>query len=116
MRLLLAALLATSLGAATVNGAKVHWSSAGNDHSRAVIFVHGWTCDETTWRKQVPALANSYRVITLDLPGHGQSGAPRDGKFTIDLFARAIESVRAEAKVNRVVLVGHSMGAPVVRQ
>jgi pimeloyl-ACP methyl ester carboxylesterase len=116
MRFLLATLLATSLLASTVDGEKVHWSSAGNDHSKTVIFVHGWTCDETTWRKQVPGLAKSYRVITLDLPGHGKSGAPRDGKFTIDLFARAIESVRVEAKVNRAVLVGHSMGAPVVRQ
>lgn len=111
-----AALLVISLQAATADGAKIHWSSAGNEHSKAVIFVHGWTCDETTWREQVPVLAKSYRVITLDLPGHGRSDAPSDGKFTVDLFAHAIESVRVEAKANRVVLIGHSMGAPVVRQ
>jgi sigma-B regulation protein RsbQ len=109
-------LLAASLQAATVDGANIHWSSAGNEHSKVVIFVHGWTCDESTWQEQVPAFSKEYRVITLDLPGHGRSGAPTDGKFTVDLFARAIESVRAEAKANRVVLVGHSMGAPVVRQ
>jgi len=116
MRLLIAAILATSLAAATVNGAKIHWSSAGNDHLRTVVLVHGWTCDETTWQEQVPALAKTYRVITLDLPGHGRSDPPPDGRFTVDLFARAIESVRAEAKVDRLALVGHSMGAPVVRQ
>ena len=115
-RITWAMLLAASLQAATVGGAKIHWSSAGNEHSRAVIFVHGWTCDESTWQEQVPAVSESYRVITIDLPGHGQSDAPIDGKFTVELFARAIESVRAEAKANRVVLVGHSMGAPVVRQ
>jgi sigma-B regulation protein RsbQ len=53
-------------------------------------------------------------VVTLDLPGHGKSDLPKDGKFSMDLFARAIEAVRAEAKAERVVLVGHSMGTPVV--
>ena len=60
-------------------------------------------------REEVPG-------ITLDLPGHGQSGSPADGKFSMDLFARAVESVRDEAKVDKIVLIGHSMGAPVIRQ
>jgi pimeloyl-ACP methyl ester carboxylesterase len=64
----------------------------------------------------VPVLAKKYRVLTLDLPGHGQSGAPKDGKFSMDLFARAVEAVRAEAGTDKIVLVGHSMGAPVIRQ
>jgi len=78
--------------------------------------VHGWTCDESSWAAQVPALAKKYRVITVDLPGHGRSGAPANGKFSMDLFARAVEAVRAEARADKIVLVGHSMGAPVIRQ
>jgi pimeloyl-ACP methyl ester carboxylesterase len=62
----------------------------------------------------VPALDKQYRVVTLDLPGHGKSDSPPDGKFSMDLFARAIEAVRAEVKADHVVLVGHSMGTPVV--
>jgi pimeloyl-ACP methyl ester carboxylesterase len=81
-----------------------------------VILVHGWTCDSTSWTQQVAALSKKYRVVTLDLPGHGQSGSPADGKFSVDLFARAVESVRAETGADKVVLVGHSMGAPVIRQ
>ena len=80
------------------------------------MFVHGWTCDSSSWTGQVPALAKQYRVITLDLPGHGKSGSPKDGKFSMDLFARAVEAVRAEAKAERIVLVGHSMGSPVIRR
>src|SRR4029077_5229532 len=57
---------------------------------------------------------------TIDLPGHGKSDSPKDGKFSMDLFARAVEAVRAEADADRaadrVILVGHSMGAPVIRQ
>jgi pimeloyl-ACP methyl ester carboxylesterase len=99
--------------AATVDGATIHWTSTGS--GPAVIFVHGWTCDESSWQEQVPAFSKQYRVITLDLPGHGRSELPKDGKFSMELFARAVEAVRSEAKVDRAVFVGHSMGTPVIR-
>jgi pimeloyl-ACP methyl ester carboxylesterase len=103
------------MSGAAVDGAKVHWSSSGTA-KKAVILVHGWTCDETSWDAQVPVLSQNYRVITLDLPGHGKSDPPKDGKFSMTVFARAVEAVRAEAKVDKVVLVGHSMGTPVIRE
>ncbi|HUA17678.1 MAG TPA: alpha/beta hydrolase [Bryobacteraceae bacterium] len=115
MRFLFGLLLATSLGAASVDGIKIHSTITGKG-PRTVILVHGWTCDETTWDQQVPALSQHYRVVTLDLPGHGQSGSPKDGTLSMDLFARAVETVRREAKAGRVVLVGHSMGTPVVME
>ena len=111
----LAFVLASTVSAATVDGLKIHSASAGTGGTTLVL-VHGWTCDMTSWAAQVPALAKKYRVLTLDLPGHGQSGSPKDGKFSMDLFARAVEAVRAEAGTDRIVLVGHSMGAPVIRQ
>ena len=119
MRLLLGILLAipvsAPLSAAAVDGAKVHWTSKGSGKG-AVILVHGWTCDETSWDFQVPTLSRQYRVITLDLPGHGKSDPPKDGKFSMAVFARAVEAVRAEAKIDKAVLVGHSMGTPVIRE
>jgi pimeloyl-ACP methyl ester carboxylesterase len=80
------------------------------------VFVHGWTCDASSWDGQVPAFTKDHRAITLDLPGHGRSESPKDGKLSMDLFARAVEAVRAESGAERIVLVGHSMGAPVIRQ
>jgi pimeloyl-ACP methyl ester carboxylesterase len=106
--------LAGPSAAATVDGATIHWTSRGSG-GPAVIFVHGWTCDGTSWEGQVPAISRSHRVITLDLPGHGRSGMPATG-FTMELFARAVEAVRAEAKIDKAVLVGHSMGTPVIRK
>jgi len=99
--------------AASVDGARIHWTSTGT--GPAIIFVHGWTCDESSWQGQVPAFSQQYRVITMDLPGHGKSDLPKDGMFSMALFARAVEAVRAEAKVDRAVFVGHSMGTPVIR-
>jgi pimeloyl-ACP methyl ester carboxylesterase len=125
MRLLLSIMLALPVAApvygAAVEGARIHWTSSGPTTSgptgaKAVILVHGWTCDDTSWDAQVPVLSRKYRVITLDLPGHGKSDPPKDGKFSMALFARAVEAVRAEAKVDKAVLVGHSMGTPVIRQ
>jgi len=105
--------LIPSASAATVDGIAIKSASTGTGN-HTVILVHGWTCDSTSWDAQVPALSKDYRVITLDLPGHGKSGSPKDGKFSMDLFARAIEAVRAEANADKVVLVGHSMGTPVI--
>ena len=104
---------APSASAAQVDGANVHWTSTGS--GPAIIFVHGWTCDESSWQHQVPAFSKRYRVITLDLPGHGKSDLPKNGAFSMELFARAVEAVRSEAKVDRAVFVGHSMGTPVIR-
>ncbi len=113
MRYLIGFALSLSLSAATVDGLKIHSSTTGKG-AKTVILVHGWTCDDTTWTEQVPVLAKQYRVVTLDLPGHGKSDSPKDGKFSMDLFARAVEAVRAEVKANQAVIVGHSMGSPVV--
>ena len=100
--------------AASVNGLDIHSTPVGSGPT--IVFVHGWTCDETSWREQVPAFDDDYRVITLDLPGHGKSDSPADGVFSMRLFADAVEAVRAEAGADKIVLVGHSMGAPVIRR
>jgi pimeloyl-ACP methyl ester carboxylesterase len=115
LALLIGVTLSTSLSSATVDGLAIHSSTTGTGPA-TIVFVHGWTCDSSSWTGQVPAFAGKYRVITLDLPGHGKSGSPKDGTFSMDLFARAVEAVRVEAKAERIVLVGHSMGAPVIRQ
>jgi pimeloyl-ACP methyl ester carboxylesterase len=108
-------ILAAGASAATVDGLKIHSTSRGSGKA-TLVMVHGWTCDSSSWDGQVPALVKKYRVITLDLPGHGQTPLPKDGKLSMDLFARAVEAVRAEAGADKIVLVGHSMGAPVIRQ
>jgi len=101
--------------AASVDGIPLHWTSSGSG-PQTLVLVHGWTCDDSSWSAQVPALMGKYRVLTLDLPGHGKSGKVEASRFSMDLFARAVEAVRAEARADRLVLVGHSMGVPVIRQ
>jgi pimeloyl-ACP methyl ester carboxylesterase len=109
------AVVAAPISGATVDGLTIHSSVTGTGTS-TIVFVHGWTCDASSWAAQVPAFNGSHRVVTLDLPGHGRSDSPKDGKFSMDLFARAVEAVRVEVNAEKIVLVGHSMGAPVIRQ
>ena len=99
---------------AKLDGARVHYKSYGKG-SEALVLVHGWGCNLEHWRDLVPDLAKRNRVISLDLPGHGKSDKP-EIKYTIDLFANAIDAVMLDAKVERAVIAGHSMGTPVARQ
>jgi len=101
--------------AASIDGVPIHSTVRGSG-PKTIVFVHGWTCDESSWRAQVPFFEKNYRVITLDLPGHGKSGAPANAPLTMELFARSIEAVRVEAGAGKIVLVGHSMGTPVIRE
>jgi pimeloyl-ACP methyl ester carboxylesterase len=57
----------------------------------------------------------SLHLIAVDLVGHGKSDKPHV-RYTMEVFARSIDSVLTDAKIKRAVLVGHSMGTPVVRQ
>jgi pimeloyl-ACP methyl ester carboxylesterase len=101
---------------ATLDGHRIHYKTLGSGSGKeAVFFVHGWTCDMSVWRFQAPAFAKDRRVIVVDLPGHGGSDAP-EIDYTMALFARSIDAVMREEGVSRVVLVGHSMGTPVVRE
>ncbi|MGI9088652.1 MAG: alpha/beta fold hydrolase [Chthoniobacterales bacterium] len=115
--LALPARAATSAGVshfANLEGTRVHYTDYGKGDF-ALVFVHGWNCDETVWKKQAPAVAKKTRVITVDLPGHGQSDKPRIA-YTMDLHARALDAVLRDAGAKTAVLVGHSNGTPVVRQ
>ena len=93
---------------------KIHYVDQGKG-SDALVLVHGWGSNLDFWRAQVPELAKRARVIALDLPGHGKSDKP-ETTYSMDFFAAAIDAVMKDAKVERAVLMGHSMGTPVIRQ
>lgn len=100
---------------ADVDHLKVHYTNYGKGDT-ALVFVHGWACDETVWAEQAPALAEKIRVITIDLPGHGQSDKPSTIEYDKDLYTRAIDGTAKDAAVKSLVLVAHSNGAPFVRE
>jgi pimeloyl-ACP methyl ester carboxylesterase len=78
-----------------------------------IVLVHGWATDRRLWDHHVPPLADRHRVVTLDLAGHGESGADRND-WTMAAFGGDVAAVVGGASAEPVVLVGHSMGGPVV--
>lgn len=100
---------------AQLENLKVHYTNYGEGPT-AVVFVHGWSCDETVWTQQAPALSKqNVRAITIDLPGHGKSDKPQIA-YSMDLYARAIDAVLQDAQLEKATLVGHSLGAASIRQ
>lgn len=80
-----------------------------------LVFVHGWSCDARYWRAQIPHFARKYRVVVLDLAGHGHSGMSR-AKYTMAAFGQDVRAVTEAVGSPRVILIGHSMGGSVIAE
>ena len=94
------------------DGVPIHYRTEGSG-SPALVFIHCWSCDSSYWREQVPYFAPKHRVVTIDLGGHGTSGADRDS-WSIATFAGDVRAVVDELGLDRVVLIGHSLGGYVM--
>ena len=101
-----------SPAATTPDGIELRYEVAGAG-SPAIVFVHGWSCDRTYWREQMIALAGRHTVVALDLAGHGEWGAGRPA-WTMPAFGDDVVAVVDDAGIERMVLVGHSMGGDVI--
>jgi pimeloyl-ACP methyl ester carboxylesterase len=79
----------------------------------AVLLVHGWACDANYWNEQLEALKAHYTVVAINLAGHGGSGNNRS-EWSIANYAADVAAVATQLPNQRLVLVGHAMGATVV--
>ena len=87
--------------------AKIAFSEKGK--GSAVILLHGFLENSSMWNDSTQRLSKNYRVICIDLPGHGKS-ACIGYVHSMDLMAEAVESVLKFLKIRRAILIGHSMG------
>lgn len=98
-----------------VDGNRVRYYDIGNVKAKnALVLVHCWTCNVEFWKETYGAFPN-YRVISMDLPGHGKSDKPKID-YSTEFFAKAVNAVLKKAGVKRAVLAGHSMGTPIIRK
>jgi pimeloyl-ACP methyl ester carboxylesterase len=79
----------------------------------ALVFVHCWCCDQGYWREQVDTFSREYKVVTIDLAGHGKSGKERDD-YTLQAFGMDVARVVKHLELDRIILIGHSMGGGVI--
>lgn len=79
----------------------------------ALVLVHGWSCDRSYWQAQASALADNFTVVTIDLAGHGESGADRSD-WSIASFGADVAAVAERLELGDIVLVGNGMGGDVI--
>lgn len=94
--------------AVSADGERIAYNVYGNNPN-TLIFIHGWSCDSRYWQKQINEFSKDYTVITIDLAGHGNSSANRED-YTMTAFAYDIKSVIEKEKIQKAILIGHSMG------
>jgi len=93
------------------DGVPIAYSVSGTAET-ALVFIHGGMSNRSDWDGQHIAFADRFRVIALDLAGHGESGRGRQ-EWGMAPFARDVVAVMDAEKVSRAVLIGNSLGGPV---
>ncbi|MEJ6818578.1 alpha/beta fold hydrolase [Pseudomonas sp. LF-5] len=92
----------------TVDGQALHYIDQGT--GPAVLLAGSYLWDTAMWAPQIAALSPHYRVIALDLWGHGESGALPQGTTSLDDIARQVQALLDHLEIDRVTLVGLSVG------
>jgi pimeloyl-ACP methyl ester carboxylesterase len=94
------------------DGTRLHTQVFGPDDGYPIVLAHGITCAIRVWGYQIADLAGEYRVIAFDARGHGRSGIPRRGGYSLRHLASDVDAVLEAtlAPGERAVIVGHSMG------
>lgn len=99
------------------DGIKVAVQEYGNPKGREIVFVHGLDGSHLDWMEQYESpLLRKYRIITYDLRGHGFSGKPTQASYYSDgkRWGEELHSVIAVKHLKRPVLVGWSLGGPII--
>jgi len=98
-------------------GIQLHVREWGNASAPSILFIHGWSQNHLCWSKQYESeLATSYRLVALDLRGHGMSEAPREANAyqNPQLWADDIAAIMKELLLERPILVGWSYGGFII--
>jgi len=91
------------------HGVEINYNIYGAG-SPTLLFVHGSFIDQTYWQNQVEYFKNKYRIVTIDLAGHGKSGSNRD-VWTVEEFGEDVIAILKQLDLQNTILIGHSVGA-----
>ncbi|MEO0982255.1 MAG: alpha/beta fold hydrolase [Pseudomonadota bacterium] len=92
------------------NGLKVHYRDQGSPDGPVLVMVHGFSSSLHTWEAWVDRLSDDYRLISIDLPGHGLSRVLADDPPSISAFVDTVDEATARLEAETFTLAGNSMG------
>jgi pyruvate dehydrogenase E2 component (dihydrolipoamide acetyltransferase) len=104
----------TALRDIDAGGFRLRILDLGGGEATPAGFIHGFGADLNTWMFNQPALAETRRVVALDLPGHGGSSKALGQAIEAADFASVLAGAFAALNIDRLHLVGHSLGGAVV--
>jgi len=98
------------------SGLRVRAVERGDSASPPVVLIPGWGCSVYTYNRNMPALADAgFRVIAVDLKGHGLSDKPlASDEYTIESLVEHLRDILDALELDRPALVGHSLGGSLI--
>ena len=96
------------------DGARAHVRDQGNKSGPVLVLVHGSNASLFTWEPWVARLGNDYRIVTMDLQGHGLTGAVPNGDYSQEGMVKFVDEVVTKLGISKFALGGNSMGGGVV--
>ena len=94
-------------------GGRLHYRDQGNPAGPALVLVHGSNASLHTWEPWVAYLGDDFRLITLDLPGHGLTGRVPDDDYGSAAYVETVRFLTCSLSLEQFVLGGNSMGGGV---
>lgn len=91
-------------------GLNVHYRDEGKRDGRVVLLIHGSNASLQTWEPWVARLGKDYRIVSLDLPGHGLTGSHPGGVYDYPVFVDVVDKLMAKLDIPKAVIGGNSMG------
>lgn len=85
----------------------IDWHYDIEGRGEHILFIHGWGVDKRIWRQQSKFFSQYYRVLTIDLPGHGKSGWK---KISLDVMVKDLKTILQILQFSNVSVVGSSLG------
>jgi pimeloyl-ACP methyl ester carboxylesterase len=98
------------------NGARVHYRDEGRKDGPALVLVHGSNASLQAWEPWVALLGDTWRIVSLDLPGHGLTGRVPDDDYSTGAYIATVAAIADRLGIDRFALGGNSMGGGVAWQ
>ena len=96
-------------------GIQLHLAETGNPRGRPIVFIHGVSQSWLAWTRQMSSeLADNYRLVAMDMRGHGLSAKPREGYADSRLWADDVQAAIQALNLDHPILCGWSYGPLVI--
>ena len=95
------------------DGARIHFRDEGKAESPVIVLLHGFNGSLFNFERLVPLLVNDFRLISIDLPGFGLTGAIPSANYTTESFMDTVTSLTNQLGIEKFLIAGNSMGGGV---